>query len=81
MNIVGGFIPGVKLGIARFPYELAFRPREWEKGMGEVVLQSEYESGGHFSAWERPDAVVRDLREMMGKGGGAEGAVKGRRGF
>ena len=49
--------------------------------MGPVVFESEYESGGHFAAWERPDAIVKDLREMFGKGGGAHGCVEGREGY
>ena len=36
--------------------------------MGPLVYESENESGGHFIAWERPEAIVRDLHEMLGKG-------------
>ena len=36
--------------------------------MGPLVYESENESGGHFIAWERPEAIVRDLREMLGRG-------------
>ena len=49
--------------------------------MGPVVFESEYESGGHFAAWERPKAIVGDLRKMFGKGGGAYGCVEGRQGY
>jgi hypothetical protein len=53
----------------------------WVHTMGPVVYQSEYESGGHFAAWERPDAVVTDLRTMFGKDGGAYGCVAGKTGY
>ena len=75
------YIPHVKLGLAHFPRELSVVPRTWGRTMGPVVYESEHESGGHFAAWERPDAIVKDLREMFGKGGGAFGCVKGREGY
>lgn len=43
--------------------------------MGPVVYESEYESGGRFAARERPDAIVKDLQEIFGRGGGAFGCV------
>ena len=36
--------------------------------MGPLVYESENESSGHFIAWERPEAIVRDLHEMLGRG-------------
>jgi len=56
-------------------------PKLWNKSMGPLVLASEYDSGGHFASWERPDAIVKDLREMFGKEGGAFGCVKNLTGF
>jgi hypothetical protein len=75
------YIPHVKLGLAHFPRELTVVPKTWGRTMGPVVHESEYESGGHFAAWERPDAIVKDLREMFGRGGGAFGCVQGREGY
>lgn len=43
------------------------------------MLERTYERGGQFAAWECldcPEEVVRDLREMCGRGGGAEGVVE-----
>lgn len=75
------YIKDVKFGCARFPKEL-FQPLvEWNHTLGEVVLNSVYDKGGHFAAWERPDAIVKDLREMFGKNGGAYAVVQGRTGF
>lgn len=75
------YIPRVKLGLAHFPKELTVVPKTWGKTLGPVVYESENDSGGHFAAWEKPETIVRDLREMFGKGGGAFGAVEGREGY
>ena len=29
---------------------------------GEVMLESTHDKGGHFAAWERPDAIAKDPR-------------------
>lgn len=71
----------VKLGIARFPKELSLLPKLWAHTMGPVVYESEYDTGGHFAAWERPDAIVKDLRNMFGRSGGAYACVKGKDGY
>lgn len=71
----------MKLGLAHFPKELTVVPKLWGRTMGPVVYESVNESGGHFAAWERPGLVVRDLRSMFGRGGGAFGCVEGRDGY
>jgi hypothetical protein len=75
------FIPDVKLGTAKFAKELLQFPKLWNKTLGPLVLASEYDRGGHFAAWERPDAIVKDLKEMFGRQGGAYAVVHGRIGF
>jgi hypothetical protein len=35
----------------------------------------------HFAAYERPDAIAKDLKTMFGKGGGALGVVRGHDGY
>jgi hypothetical protein len=32
-----------------------------------------HKEGGHFAAWEKPEALVGDLREMFARNGGAKG--------
>lgn len=75
------WLPEVKLGISYFPMEILNTPKLWAHTMGPVVFQNEHEKGGHFAAWEAPEAVVSDLRAMFGKGGGAYGVVKGHSGY
>ncbi|KAI1769010.1 alpha/beta-hydrolase [Hypoxylon sp. FL1150] len=72
---------GVKLGFSHFPMDIAVRPSTWVRTLGNVVFEKEHDSGGHFAAWERPDDIVTDVREMFGKGGGAFGVVKGATGY
>jgi len=75
------WIPYVKLGIAHFPREISVVPKTWAQTLGPVVHQSEHEKGGHFAAWERPEAIVGDLRKMFGKGGPCFGVVSGKIGY
>ena len=75
------WIGGVKLGLAYFPKELSVVPRVWGRTLGPIVFEKEYERGGHFAAWERPEELVRDLKLMFGSGGGAAGVVKGNSGY
>ncbi|RMZ79808.1 hypothetical protein DV738_g3221, partial [Chaetothyriales sp. CBS 135597] len=71
----------VPLGLSLPPKELTPLPLLWNKTLGPIVFQRVWEIGGHFAAYEQPDALVRDLREMFGKGGGAYGVVKAHDGY
>ncbi|EPS29616.1 hypothetical protein PDE_04566 [Penicillium oxalicum 114-2] len=66
---IKAYIPQVKLGISHFPREISIVPSTWAAGLGPVVQQTEHERGGHFAAWEVPDAILQDLRAMFGKNG------------
>lgn len=58
----------VPLGIARFQNDAVLMPKLWNHTLGPIVHESEHTRGGHFGAWERPDAIVQDLRRMFGLG-------------
>ncbi|RYC58542.1 hypothetical protein CHU98_g7683 [Xylaria longipes] len=66
----------VKVGLAHFPRDVLALPGYWGHGLGHIVYDKNHERGGHFAAWEHPDAIVGDLRAMFGPNGGAEGSVK-----
>lgn len=68
-------------GLAYFPKEVVLLPKAWARGLGQVVYQKEHDKGGHFAAWERPDAIVGDLMAMFSKGGPAFGVIDGRSGY
>lgn len=72
---------GVKLGLMYNPMELNVPPKAWCRTLGDVVYESENPKGGHFIAYEIPEAVVKDLQCMFGKGGGAFEVVSGRTGY
>lgn len=71
------YIPEVKLGLAHFPREINCVPHIWGETLGEVVLQSDHDNGGHFAAWEVPEEIVKDLKAMLGRGGSCEGLFRG----
>ncbi|KAI1422839.1 microsomal epoxide hydrolase [Xylaria sp. FL1777] len=75
------YSPGVKVGHSHFPMDLYVLPSTWCRTLGNVVFEREHKDGGHFAAWERPDEIVQDLRDMFGRGGGAFGCVKGVTGY
>lgn len=70
-----GYVPHVKLGIAHLPREISIVPSSWAAVLGDVVLESEHASGGHFAAWEVPHVIVEDLRAMFRRDGPCYRAV------
>ena len=49
--------------------------------IGKVVFERDHESGGHFAAYEKPELLAGDLRDMFGKGGPCYQVVKGASGY
>lgn len=52
----------VPTGHALYPFELLQTPRVWADRRYRIVHWAPQERGGHFAAFERPEAFVRDLR-------------------
>lgn len=75
------WIGGVKLGMSHFPRELGVVPNTWAKTLGPVVWESKHDRGGHFAAWEAPEAIAKDLWAMFGRNGPCAGLVKGASGY
>ncbi|KIJ54862.1 hypothetical protein M422DRAFT_42077 [Sphaerobolus stellatus SS14] len=71
----------VPLGLAFFPKEIYHPPRNYARTLGGVVYEKEHEHGGHFAAYEQPEAIAGDLRNMFGKNGNAFGVVNGQCGY
>ncbi|KAI8713962.1 EHN domain-containing protein [Fusarium sp. LHS14.1] len=55
----------VPLGISRFSNDLVLLPKLWNQTLGPIMYEADHAKGGHFAAWERPDAIVQDLRAMF----------------
>lgn len=73
--VLGAWIPEVKIGMSHFPGDIQVLPKTWMKRLGNIVFEKEHGKGGHFAAYETPEMIVEDLREMFGVGGGAYGVV------
>ncbi len=51
------------VAVSAFPKEILPTPRKWaERNYRNLVHWGEMERGGHFAAWEQPDAFVGELR-------------------
>ncbi len=55
----------VPVGVARFPLEAPFPPREWVERAYNIVRWSEPPRGGHFAAMEEPQLLAEDLRAFF----------------
>ncbi|KAI1794396.1 epoxide hydrolase [Ganoderma leucocontextum] len=71
----------VPLGVSYFPGEIIRLPKLWSHTLGKIVFESEHDTGGHFAAFEVPQMLAGDLRNMYGKGGPAYGVVPGKTGY
>ncbi|KAI9436107.1 alpha/beta-hydrolase [Lactarius psammicola] len=71
----------VPVGLSIFPKEPVRSPKALLRAKGRVVFESEHEVGGHFAAYEQPEALVGDLRKMFGESGPAAGVVPGCNGY
>jgi len=50
--------------VSAFPTELYQVPRSWaEKAFPRMIYYKRHPKGGHFAAWEQPQAFTDDLRE------------------
>ncbi|HEY3177100.1 MAG TPA: epoxide hydrolase [Candidatus Polarisedimenticolia bacterium] len=52
-------------GVARFPREAPFPPREWVERSYDVRRWTEMPRGGHFAAMEEPELLAADLRDLF----------------
>lgn len=62
----GSFAPAqidIPVAATAFPKEIIPAPRKWfERTCSNLVYWGEQENGGHFAAWEQPEAFVKELR-------------------
>jgi pimeloyl-ACP methyl ester carboxylesterase len=66
-ELKGGFINDLSISVpavvSAFPEEITEAPRTWaERAYPNLLLYSRHPKGGHFAAWEQPQAIVDDLR-------------------
>ena len=67
----GSFAPRditLPVAVSAYPKEILPTPRKWaERNYRNLVHWGEMDKGGHFAAWEQPEAFVRELRAGFGK--------------
>jgi pimeloyl-ACP methyl ester carboxylesterase len=65
-NKLAFFVPlgqTVPVAVSSFPEELYQVPKSWaEKAYSNLVYYQRHQKGGHFAAWEQPQAFVDDVR-------------------
>ncbi|MGH1490702.1 MAG: epoxide hydrolase family protein [Acidimicrobiales bacterium] len=64
-NMAGDGRVEVPTGVASFPKEIVRSPRAWCEAGYNITHWTKMESGGHFAAFEQPDAFVADLRTFF----------------
>jgi pimeloyl-ACP methyl ester carboxylesterase len=53
----------IPVAVSVFPDEIYAAPRSWtEKAFPKLIHYNRLEKGGHFAAWEQPEAFVQELR-------------------
>lgn len=56
------------VAVSAFPKEILPTPRKWaERNYRNLVHWGDMEKGGHFAAWEQPEAFVSELRAAFAK--------------
>lgn len=67
---IASFVPKdipLPVGASVFPKEIIPAPRKWfERHCPKLVHWGELTKGGHFAAWEQPEAFVNELRVAFG---------------
>lgn len=54
------------LGLSRFPFDVTNSPESWVRATHRrVVFSRSHERGGHFPAYEVPEVLAGDLRELL----------------
>ena len=56
----------VPTAVTIFPHDLVPAPRAFGERFFDVRVWDEQPDGGHFGAWERPEAFVAGLRTAVG---------------
>ena len=53
----------IPVAVSAFPDDICPAPRSWvERAYPKLILYNRHPKGGHFAAWEQPQAITDDLR-------------------
>ncbi len=64
-NMAGSGRVEVPTGVASFPKEIVRSPRAWCEAGYNITHWTKMDRGGHFAAFEQPEAFVADLRTFF----------------
>jgi pimeloyl-ACP methyl ester carboxylesterase len=69
-ELKGGFFHDLSISVPAavsvFPEEIYEAPRSWtDRAYSNLLLYQRHPEGGHFAAWEQPQAIVEDLRNAF----------------
>ena len=54
----------IPVAVSAFPDEIYTAPKSWtEKAFPNLIFYKRHKKGGHFAAWEQPQALTEDIRE------------------
>lgn len=54
----------IPVAVSAFPDEIYTAPESWSrKAFPNLIFYKRHDKGGHFAAWEQPQALVEDMRE------------------
>ncbi|CAE6450255.1 unnamed protein product [Rhizoctonia solani] len=57
----------VSMGFASYYYDIQYYPQFYVAKIGNLVYYADHQRGGHFTGLDNPDALIGDLRKMMGQ--------------
>lgn len=58
----------IPMGVSAFPDEIYTAPRSWaERAYPRLIHYNRLPRGGHFAAWEQPQAFTQELRATFGQ--------------
>ncbi|KAH7390022.1 putative hydrolases or acyltransferase [Pyrenochaeta sp. MPI-SDFR-AT-0127] len=55
----------IPTGVSMYAKEQLHCPKDWAQQVANIQLWREYDRGGHFSTLERPEAFIKDIRELL----------------
>ncbi|MFS8047540.1 epoxide hydrolase family protein [Rhizobium sp. BR 314] len=56
----------IPVAVSAFPDEIYTAPESWSrKAFPNLIFYKRHEKGGHFAAWEQPQALVEDIRDSF----------------
>jgi len=66
-NSAHGRMPVIEAptGISVLPAEFASAPRRWVQRYYNLKQKRHHPSGGHYGAWEEPEAIIKDVRDFF----------------